>query len=98
MNTWQQTIFFTSFVITSLHRLVIAARTEDKLKKTSPLCHNSIHIYYVVADLSKEDCKEAVHVSVEKMGGIDIVILNTAYSPKPQWFHQFKALVIFFSM
>ena len=90
---------FTSFVTISLRRLVIAARTEDKLKETAALCHNSTHVDYVVADLGKEeDCKKVVDVAVEKMCGIDILILNAAYSPKPQWFHQFKAPVRYFSM
>ena len=58
--------------MTSLPRLVIAAHTEDKLKETPPLCYDSTHVYYVVADLGKEEnFKEVVHVFVEKcMGSI----------------------------
>ena len=41
----------------------------------------------VIADVSKEeDCKEIVNVAADKLGGIDILILNAAYSLAPQFF------------
>lgn len=41
----------------------------------------------VTADVGQDvDCQNIVNVAVEKMGGVDILLLNAAYSPKPSWF------------
>ena len=70
------------------HRLVIAARTADKLAETEQQCQQyTSHVHTVIADVSKEeDCKEIVNIAVEKFGGIDILILNAAITPTPQFF------------
>ena len=39
------------------------------------------------ADVGKEeDCKTIVDKAVTEFGGVDILILNAAVSPYPQWF------------
>lgn len=44
-------------------------------------------MHTVVADVSKEeDCKAIVDKTVKEFQGVDILILNAAYSPPPQWF------------
>ena len=41
----------------------------------------------MIADVSKaEDCEAIVDKAVEVFDGVDILILNAAYSPTPQWF------------
>ena len=71
-----------------LVRLVIAARTTDQLAKTRDEClQSSAHVHTVTADVAKEkDCQALVNKTVEEFGGVDILILNAAYSPSPQWF------------
>lgn len=72
-------------------RLVIAARTVDKLTETQNEClKNSPNVHTVIADVSKEeDCKAIVDKAVEVFGGVDILILNAARVPTPQWFTDF---------
>ena len=72
------------------YRLVIAARTESKLKETVLLCQKyTPHVYAVVADVSKEkDCKQIIDVAADKLERIDIMILNAAFSYPPSWFTQ----------
>ena len=67
---------------------MIAARTADKLAETEQQCQQyTSHVHTVIADVSKEeDCKEIVNVAADKFGGIDILILNAAYTPTPQFF------------
>ena len=69
-------------------RQVIAARSLDKVQITAEECHNlSGEVYAVRADVSKEeDCKNIVDKAVTEFGGVDILILNAAISPYPQWF------------
>lgn len=44
-------------------------------------------MHTVTADVSKEkDCQAIVDKAVEQFEGVDILILNAAYSPPPQWF------------
>ncbi|XP_065916341.1 hydroxysteroid 11-beta-dehydrogenase 1-like protein B [Dysidea avara] len=64
-------------------RLVIAARTDSKLKDTQKLCQKySQDVFTVRADVGKEeDNKLLVSEAVKHLGGIDILILNAAYSP-----------------
>ena len=66
-------------------RLVLAARSEEKLKETQRLClQYSPHVEVVVADVSQEHkCKEIVDRAVHS---IDMLILNAASSPPPGWF------------
>ncbi|XP_065916841.1 11-beta-hydroxysteroid dehydrogenase 1-like isoform X1 [Dysidea avara] len=61
-------------------RLVIAARTESKLKDTQKLCQKySQDVFVVRADVGKEeDNKLLVSEAVKHLGGIDILILNAA--------------------
>ena len=45
----------------------------------------------VRADVGKdEDCKAIVDKAVAEFGGVDILILNAAVSPYPQWFADMK--------
>lgn len=75
-----------------IYRLVIAARTSAKLEETVSLCHT--HVYSVIADVGKEqDCKNIIDVAVEKLGGVDILILNAAYSYPPNWFSEIDSPV-----
>ena len=69
-------------------RLVIAARTADKLEETRQEClQYTSDVQVVVADVSKEDdCRAIVNKTVAEFGGIDILILNAAYYPTPQFF------------
>ena len=73
-------------------RLVIAARTADKLEETRKECLKyTSDVHTVIADVSKEeDCREIVNKTVTEFGGIDILILNAAYSPTPQFFTDSK--------
>lgn len=73
-------------------RLVIAARTVQKLADTQSEClKNTPHVHTVRADVSKEeDCRAIVDKAVEEFGGVDILILNAAYSPNPQWFSDYE--------
>ena len=78
-----------------LVRLVIAARTTDQLAKTRDEClQGSTHVHTVTADVAKEtDCQAIVNKTVEEFGGVDILILNAAYSPSPQWFADYEGPV-----
>ena len=85
-------------------RLVIAARTADKLEETKQECQQySTDVHTVIADVSKEDdCQAIVTKTVAEFGGIDILILNAAYYPTPQFFTDSKepvsALRLMFSL
>ena len=67
---------------------IIAARSLDKLQITAEEYRNlSGEVHAVQADVSKEeDCKTIVDKAVTEFGGVDILILNAAISPYPQWF------------
>jgi corticosteroid 11-beta-dehydrogenase isozyme 1 len=70
-------------------RLVIAARTYSKLEDTISLAgDDSIgELHPIAADISNErDCKKIIDMAVDKLGGIDMMILNAVYSPDPVWF------------
>ena len=71
---------------------MIAARTADKLAETKRECEQfTSDVHTVIADVSKEDdCREIVNKAVNEFGGIDILILNAAYSPTPQFFTDSK--------
>ena len=46
-------------------------------------------VYSILADLGKEeDCKNLADFAISKMGGVDILILNAAYAPKPVMFKE----------
>ena len=69
-------------------RLVVAARSAGKLEETKQECQQyATDVHTVIADVSKEDdCQTIVNITVAEFGGIDILILNAAYSPTPQFF------------
>lgn len=71
-----------------LLRLVISARSESRLKETQRLClEHTEFVEIVVGDVSKDGvCKEMVDRAVKKFGGVDVLILNAAFSPSPEWF------------
>lgn len=71
-------------------KLVIAARTADKLQETAQDClRYTEDVHAVVADVSQEaDCRAIVDTAVQKFGGVDILILNAAISPTPKWFSE----------
>ena len=71
---------------------MIVARSEDKLTETQHLCQeHTSHVHTVVADVSREeDCEAIVEKAVEEFGGVDILILNAAYSVAGQWFTEYK--------
>ena len=79
-------------VIILIFRIVIAARTADKLAETKQECARyTSDVHTIIADVSKEDdCREIVNKAVDEFGGIDILILNAAYSPTPQFFTDSK--------
>ncbi|MFW6276472.1 MAG: SDR family NAD(P)-dependent oxidoreductase, partial [Bacteroidota bacterium] len=60
------------------HRLVICARSEDSLKGLSEKINSAGgECYYIVCDVtSRADVEKAVDFSLEKLGSIDIAILN----------------------
>ena len=69
-------------------RLVIAARTADKLAETKRECERyTSDVHTVIADVSKEDdCREIVNKAMEELGGVDVLILNAAVTPNPHFF------------
>ena len=70
---------------------MIAARSADKLAETQRECQRyTSEVYTVVADVGKEeDCKAIVDQAADLLGGVDILILNAAYSRTPQWFVEY---------
>ena len=71
-------------------RLVIAARTADKLAdlETKRECERyTSDVHTVIADVSKEDdCREIVNKAMEELGGVDVLILNATVTPNPCFF------------
>lgn len=69
-------------------KLVIAARTTDKLLATQQECLKfTADVLAVTADVSKEeDCKAIIDAAVREFGGVDVLILNAAITPEPRWF------------
>jgi len=68
---------------------VIAARSADKLAETQRCClEHTSDVHTVVADVSREeDCKAVVEKAVEEFEGVDILILNAAYTDRVMmWF------------
>jgi short-subunit dehydrogenase len=63
-------------------KLVLAARTEKKLFETAEICKiNGSSVLTVKADVSeKKECKNIVDRTLEKFGGIDILINNAGIS------------------
>ena len=75
--------------------MVIAARSQDKLNSTAAECRQYTDtVVNVAADVGREeDCYRIVDVAVEKMGGVDILVLNAAYSPQPSFFSDIESPV-----
>ena len=71
-----------------MYRLVIAARTADKLAETKRECEQyTTDVHTVIADVSKEgDCREIVNKAADEFGGVDILLLNAATTPTPRFF------------
>ena len=72
---------------------MIAARSADKLAETQRCClEHTSDVHSVVADVSQEeDCKAVVEKAVEEFEGVDILILNAAYTEAiPMWFTEDK--------
>ena len=72
---------------------MIAARSADKLAETQCCClEHTSDVHSVVADVSQEeDCKAVVEKAVEEFEGVDILILNAAYTEAiPMWFTEDK--------
>lgn len=71
-------------------RLLITARNAELLESTVAACKQvTPEVYYILADLGKEeDCKNLADFAISKMGGVDILILNAAYAPKPVLFKE----------
>ena len=71
---------------------MIAARSADKLQETAQECRRYTEdVHDIVADVSQEaDCRAIVDTAVQKLGGVDILILNAAVSPTPKWFWEYQ--------
>ena len=72
---------------------MIAARSADKLAETQRCClEHTSDVHTVIADVSREeDCKAVVEKTVEEFEGVDILILNAAYTEAiPMWFTEDK--------
>ena len=41
----------------------------------------------------EEDCRQIVDKAVDHFGGVDVLILNAAYSPTPTWFADLESPV-----
>ena len=71
----------------SSSRLVIAARTEATLNQTRDECMQYASpekVVTVIADVGKEsDCRRIADAVLSHFGGVDVLILNAAYSPPP---------------
>ena len=68
---------------------MIAARSADKLAEMQRCClEHTSHVHTVVADVSREeDCKAVVEKAVKEFEGVDILILNAAYTERAMfWF------------
>jgi short-subunit dehydrogenase len=63
-------------------KVVLAARSENKLSKIAQEINNSGgEAYYVKTDvIIEEDCKHLIDKTVEKYGGIDILVNNAGLS------------------
>ena len=72
------------------NRLLITARNAELLESTVAACKQvTPEVYSILADLGKEeDCKNLADFAISKMGGVDILILNAAYAPKPVLFKE----------
>ena len=73
----------------------MSARSEGLLSETVSECHHHTpDVHMVVADVgSEEDCVRLVDKAVELLGGVDVLILNAAYAPEPEWFSSDKNVV-----
>ena len=63
-------------------KVVLAARSENKLSKIAQEINNSGgEAYYIKTDvIIEEDCKHLIDKTVEKYGGIDILVNNAGLS------------------
>lgn len=88
LSSFCNLLSWTILVLSFLHRLIVAARTASKLEETVQSCREvSSDVYPVVADVSKkEDCEAIIDSAVKNLGGVDILILNAAFSYQPKWF------------
>ena len=68
-------------------RLVIAARSEATLNQTRDEClqyTSADKVVTVIADVGEEsDCHRIADAVFDHFGGLDVLILNAAYSPRP---------------
>lgn len=62
------------------------------LQATAQECKTSGgQVHTLVADVGKqEDCKQLAEEAIKKMGGVDLLILNAAYSPAPSFFSEIE--------
>lgn len=62
--------------------IVLAARSEDKLKEVSKaISAYGVQVLTVVTDVSKEeDCKHLIDVTLERFGKIDVLVNNAGIS------------------
>jgi short-subunit dehydrogenase len=68
-------------------KLVITARTESDLKAVEKECAQNTRVVSVVGSVAEEeDCEKITNATIEAFGGVDILILNAAYSPYPTLF------------
>ena len=67
---------------------MISARTAEKLSETARQCHQyGSDVHVVVGDMGSEvDCTRLVQTAVDRLGGVDILIVNAVYMHEPTWF------------
>ena len=63
-------------------RIVMGARSEDKLAQTAEKLHEQgVKCAFRATDVTREkDCRELISVAVERFGGIDVLICNAGIS------------------
>ena len=78
-----------------MFRLVISARSEDLLTETLNECLTfAPDVYKVIGDVGlAEDCAGLVDTAVEVLGGLDVLVINAAYTPDLQWFSSDRDVV-----
>ena len=74
-------------------RLVIAARSEATLNQTRDEClqyTSADKVVTVISDVGMEsDCHRIADAVLSHFGGLDVLILNAAYSPRPSLVTEF---------
>lgn len=63
-------------------RIVMGARSEDKLAQTAEKLHEQgVQCAFRATDVTREeDCRELISVAAERFGGIDVLICNAGIS------------------